>query len=147
MSILKYARQSLRMVRNAPIQFVVVIVTLAVGIGANSAMFSIIDAVLLQPLPYAESDHVVTLAMRSSEGISNNPISFPDYEDWTRQAHSFSSITATRGVNLSLLQGDTPERVRGLRVTPNLMATLGLAPELGRDFRTEEGVPGNEFVA
>src|SRR3954469_7089468 len=147
MQLVSYSRYALRMVRSAPLQFLVILVTLAVGIGANSAMFSIIDAVLLRPLPYPEPDKVVTMTLLSSEGIAGNPISYPDYEDWTRETKNFSSITATRGLNFSLLQGDTPERIRGMRVTPNLLTTLGVAPELGRGFRPEEGVPGNEFVA
>jgi predicted permease len=147
MTLLKYARQGLRMAHNAPVQFLVILVTLAVGIGANSAMFSIVDAVLLRPLPYPDPEQVVTLTLRSNEGIPNNPVSAPDLEDWRKQTHTFSSITGTRGVNFSLLHGDTPERVRGLRVTPNILETLGVTPSLGRGFRPEEGVRGNEFVA
>ena len=147
MTLLKYARQGLRQARNAPVQFLVILATLAVGIGANSAMFSIVDAVLLRPLPYPDDQRVVTMTLRDNEGVPNNPISFPDYEDWTRQSKTFASITATRAVNFSLLQGDSPERVRGLRVSPNLLETLGLSPELGRTFRPEEAVPGNEYVA
>jgi putative ABC transport system permease protein len=147
MSLLSHARYALRMVRNAPVQFLVIIITLAVGIGANSAMFSIVDAVLLRPLPYPDPEQVVTVTLRDAEGIPNIPVSYPDYEDWTRQSKNFSSITATRAVNFSLLQGDTPERVRGLRVSPNLMETLGLNPELGRSFRPEEAISGNEYVA
>jgi putative ABC transport system permease protein len=147
MTPLKYARQGLRMARNAPLQFTVILVTLAVGIGANSAMFSIVDAVLLKPLPYPDPEQVVTLTLRSSEGIPNNPVSAPDLDDWIKQSRSFSFITATRSVNFSLLQGDAPKRVRGLRVSPNIMDTLSLAPALGRSFRSEEGIRGNEFVA
>ena len=146
MNLVSHSRYALRMVRSAPLQFLVILITLAVGIGANSAMFSIIDAVLLRPLPYPEPDKVVTMTLLSSEGIPNNPISYPDYEDWTRQAKNFTSITATRTTNFSMLQGDIPERVRGMRATPNLLTTLGLTPELGRGFRSEEGILGNEFV-
>lgn len=147
MSLPNHARYALRMVRKAPVQFLVIIITLAVGIGANSAMFSIVDAVLLRPLPYPDPEQVVTLTLRSNEGIPNNPVSFPDYQDWTRQVRNFSSITATRSVNFSMLQGDTPERVRALRATPELLTTLGISAELGRGFRQEEGIRGNEYVA
>src|SRR4051812_24083641 len=147
MNIVSHSRYALRMMRSAPLQFVIILVTLAVGIGANAAMFSIIDAVLLRPLPYPEPEKLVAITLLSSEGLPNNPISYPDYEDWTRQAQTFTSITATRNVNFSLLQGDVAERVRGMRATPNLLTTLGLEPELGRAFRPEEGVLGNEFVA
>jgi predicted permease len=147
MSLLLNARQVLRMARYAPVQFAVILLTLAVGIGANSAMFSIIDAVLLKPLLYPEPDQVVTLTLLGNDGVPNNPISFPDYDDWTRQAHSFASITATRAINFSFLQGDAPERVRGMRATPNLLTTLGVRPEIGRGFQPDEGIPGNGSVA
>ena len=87
------------------------------------------------------------MTLLSSEGIAGNPISYPDYDDWTHQTKNFTSITATRNLNFSLLQGDIPERVRGMRATPNLLTTLGIEPEVGRGFRPEEGVNGNEFVA
>ena len=147
MSLLLNARQVLRMARYAPVQFAVILLTLAVGIGANSAMFSIIDAVLLKPLLYPEPDQVVTLTLLGNDGVPNNPISFPDYDDWTRQAQSFASITATRAINFSFLQGDAPERVRGMRATPNLLTTLGVRPEIGRGFQPDEGIPGNGSVA
>src|SRR4051794_31976495 len=119
MNLLSYGRYALRIIRSAPLQFLVILVTLAVGIGANAGMFSIIDAVLLRPLPYPEPDKVVTITLLSSEGIPNNPISYPDYDDWTHQAKDFTSLTATRAVNFSLLTGDVPERVRGMRASPN----------------------------
>jgi putative ABC transport system permease protein len=147
MPFLGYCRYAFRMVRRAPLQFLVILLTLAVGIGANSAMFSIVDSVLLRPLPYPDPDRVVTITLRDNEGVGNVPISYPDYEDWTRQAHNFASITATRAVNFNLLLGDVPERVRGTRVTSNIMTTLGVEPELGRGFRSEEAIAGNEFVA
>lgn len=147
MNLLGYSRYALRMVRYSPLQFLVIVVTLAVGIGANSAIFSIIDAVLLRPLPYPDPGQVVTLTMRTPEGVSGWPVNYPEYEDWTRQARSFSSIAATRNLNVSMLEGDVPERIRALRATTNLLATLGIAPQLGRDFRPEEGVAGGEFVA
>lgn len=147
MSLWKHLAYAFRMVRKSPLQYLVIIVTLAVGIGANSAMFSIIDGVLLRPLPYPEPDKVVTMTLLSPDGVSGNPISYPDYQDWTREAKNFASITATRNLNFSLLRGDIPERIRGMRATPNLLSTLRLEPELGRGFRPEEGVPGNEFVA
>src|SRR3954451_16326267 len=119
MNLLSYGRYALRMVRSAPLQFLVILVTLAVGIGANSAMFSIIDAVLLRPLPYPEPDKVVTMTLLSSEGIAGNPISYPDYDDWTRETKNFASITAPRGLNFSHLQVDPPEGKQLMRVPPD----------------------------
>src|SRR5438270_7648872 len=143
MSLWKHILYTVRMVRNTPMQYLVILITLAVGIGANSAIFSIIDAVLLRPLPYPEPDKVVSMTLLSPEGVSGNPISYPDYQDWLRDAKNFSSITATRNNFFSLLQGDIPERIRGMRATPNLLQTLGIEPEVGRGFGEQEGVPGN----
>jgi predicted permease len=117
---------------------VVAVTALALGIGATTAIFSVVNSVLLRPLPYREPDRLVAILHDS-----RNPVSPANYLDWKRQSSVFSSVGAAE-YWVGNLSGDTPERVQGLRVTSDVLAMTGVQPVLGRLLRPEEDSPGGE---
>lgn len=120
----------------------VVVITLALGIGANTAIFSVVNAVLLSPLPYKEPERLVAVSARSNvRNLTNQPVSFLNYTDWREQGQAFENLAAIRAESLSLTGRGEPERLNGVKVTVNILATLGVTPEHGRDFLPEEGRP------
>jgi putative ABC transport system permease protein len=140
-------RFAFRQLRKTPGFTFIAILTLALGIGANTAIFSVIYAVLLQPLPYPEGDRIVIL----TETDSNQPqisVSYPDYVDWKRDNTVFENIAASRreSFNLSGLPGRAPEQVQGGLVTGNFFKVIGLQPQLGRVFTEEEDRVGGPPV-
>jgi putative ABC transport system permease protein len=140
-------RFAFRQLRKTPGFTFIAVLTLALGIGANTAIFSVIYAVLLQPLPYPEGDRLVIL----TETDSNQPqisVSYPDYVDWKRDNTVFENIAVSRreSFNLSGLPGRAPEQVQGGLVTGNFFKVIGLQPELGRVFTEEEDRVGGPAV-
>jgi len=144
MTDLKYAfRQFLK----SPGFAATAVLTLALCIGANSAIFSVVHAVLLRPLPYAEPERLVSV--HNSYPRSNllkAGSSIPDYLDRVTRAPSIESATLITWESFNLAGVDRPTRVLGLRATPSMFATLGVAPALGRAFNEQEAEPGNERV-
>ena len=141
----------IRMLRRQPGFAAVAIFALALGIGASTAIFSIVDAVLWRPLPYARADRVMSLAeQRPREGRWFGPIAPADFFDWQRENHSFSKIAAYQvtapGSAFNLTGTGEPERVHPLQVTPEFLGALGISPALGRDFRSEEETYGRHRV-
>jgi putative ABC transport system permease protein len=140
-------RYAFRQLRKTPGFTFIAVLTLALGIGANTAIFSVIYAVLLQPLPYPEGDRLVIL----TETDSNQPqisVAYPDYVDWKRDNNVFENIAASRreSFNLSGMPGRAPEQVQGGLVTGNFFKVIGLQPELGRVFTEEEDRVGGPAV-
>jgi predicted permease len=140
-------RFALRQLRKTPGFTFIAVLTLALGIGANTAIFSVIYAVLLQPLPYPEGDRIVIL----TETDSNQPqisVAYPDYVDWKRDNTVFENIAVSRreSYNLSGLEGRAPEQVSGGLVTGNFFKVIGLQPQLGRVFTEEEDRVGGPMV-
>ena len=142
------ARYAVRMLRKAPGYAAVAIFTLALGIGANTAIFSVINTVLLRPLPYPSADRLMLLwnvDIRNSEG--ENIISAPTFHDWQQQTDAFQSMaifdSGGTGYNLSE-NGSDPERVSGVRVSSQFFDVLGVKPMLGRSFRPEEEIAGRD---
>jgi putative ABC transport system permease protein len=140
-------RFAFRQLRKTPGFTFIAVLTLALGIGANTAIFSVIYAVLLQPLPYPEGDRIVIL----TETDSNQPqisVSYPDYVDWKRDNTVFENIAASRreSFNLSGLPGRAPEQVQGGLVTGNFFKVIGLQPQIGRVFTEEEDRVGGPPV-
>src|SRR3977135_1062750 len=132
-------RFALRQLRKSPGFTLIPAPTPALGIGANTAIFRVIYAVLLQPLPYPEGDRIVIL----TETDSNQPqisVSFPDYVDWKRDNTVFENIAVSRreSFNLSGLPGRAPEQVSGGLVTGNFFKVIGLNGQLGPVFTEEE---------
>jgi putative ABC transport system permease protein len=124
-----------------------VVLTLALGIGVNSAVFALLDGVLLRPLPYRDPARIVFLwqTFLSQNVLELEPTAF-DYEAW-RGLRSISEIAMVRADTFTLTGDDNPERVRGSRVTSSLMPLLGLAPRLGRNFTPAEDLEGTAPVA
>ena len=145
-------RYGARMIRKSPGFTAVAVIALALGIGANSAVFSIVNAVLLNPLPLENPDRLVVLWEKvPSQGVDRNEAAVANYLDWRNQNQSFESLaiytwwSANLGAGESA--GQTPERVRGFRVSANLLDTVGIKPVLGRSFQPDEDQPGKDNVA
>jgi len=120
----------------------VAVLTLALGIGANTAIFSIVNAVLLRPFPYQAPERLVILEERISAGGSFSP-SYPNFVDWRAQNMAFDSIAAVRGnESFNFTGAGEPERLQGRLVSAEFFSTLGIQPLLGRDFLPEEDRPG-----
>ena len=130
-----------------PLFTAVAALTLAFGIGANSAVFSVLDAILFRPLPYSDPDRLVWLWERNvSQGLPVMPVSPANFSDWKRQSRSFSGMSAWRDQSMTLTGIELPERVAGARVLPGLLDVLGVKPALGRGFEPEDGKPERERV-
>jgi putative ABC transport system permease protein len=126
----------------------VVVLTLALGIGLNTAIFSVINAVLLRPLPYANSERLVHLEERKlGEGVGGVNLSFPNFTDWRERSQSIEEMTALSNTSLQLTGVGEPERLAASAVTSEYFAVLGISPLQGRAFLPEEQEPGKHLVA
>ena len=114
--------------------------TLALGAGATTAVFSVVNAALWRPLPYPAAGRLV--AMQETRGADEISVSYPDFRDWREQSRSFRELALYTGLSFNLTGIGEPERLRGEMVTANLFRTLGVRPALGREFRPEEDEPG-----
>jgi putative ABC transport system permease protein len=122
----------------------VTLLTLAIGIGANTAMFSVIDAVLLRPLPFHDPDQLVAVeSIDLHDPTQGGDISYPAFLDWRSQSHCFEAMSAYNVTGLTYTGGTQPESLRSAVVSANLFSTLGVSPILGRTFVQEEDSPGN----
>src|SRR5438309_9751878 len=116
----------------------VALVALALGIGANTAIFTVVNAVLLRPLPYHEPDRLVTIWEESPQlGMYQMPVSFANLRDWVDQNQVFEQISAYTFTNMNLIGAGEPERLSTIRSSANLFSLLGSAPMLGRTFLAE----------
>jgi putative ABC transport system permease protein len=131
------------MLRKQPGFSVIAILTLALGIGANTAIFSIVNAVLLRPLPYPDADRIMVLNESSGPG-QDYSVALPDYFDWRKDNTVFEHLAATHkeSRNLSGIPGRDPERVSCASVTRNFFSVVGVSPEIGRIFSEEEDKVG-----
>ncbi len=132
-------RYGLRLLRKSPGFTIVAIATLALGIGANTAIFSAVDALLIRALPYTDPDRVVMIwEDATAVGFPKNTPAPGNYADWARLNRSFSGVAATRGASANLTGGAAAEQVVGRAVTPNFFSVLGVAPFAGRVFTDAE---------
>ena len=115
------------------------VITLALGIGANTAIFSVVNAVLLRPLPYKDDGRLVVLLHNG-----RNPVAAGNFADWQKQNHVFESMGAAEMWSPNLTATDNPEKLSGLRITSDILPLLGVQPLLGRVFLPEEQQPGKE---
>jgi predicted permease len=139
-------RYALRGLRKHPAFTAVAVITLALGIGANTAIFTVINTVLLRPLPYAEPEQLVVL----TETISDRPfgVSFQNFVDWRNQNTVFENITAVRQrESFNITGAGESERLQGRLVSANFLSTLGIKPIRGRDFLAEDDQPSAAPVA
>jgi hypothetical protein len=134
-------RYALRQLRKSPGFTVVAVLTLALGIGANSAMFSVVDAVLLRPLPFHDPNRLV--AVKTTEPGRNDDIgvSYPSFLDWRSQNHVFEGLSVFREDDFTLTGRAEAAHLRGAVVSANIFSVLGVRPEVGRDFTAEEDTP------
>ena len=137
-------RYSARMLLKQPGFTLVAILTLALGIGANTAIFSVVNAVLLRPLPFKDSGRLVLIWNNGAEaaGGDRTPLAIADLLDLRSQSRSYESIGAFQNGSFNYTSGEVPEQVRGVGVTANLLSLLGVAPQLGRDFQTGDEQAG-----
>ncbi len=141
-------RYAFRTLRKQPIFTLVAVLTLTLGIGANTAIFSVLYQVLLRPLPYPRADRLVFIwNTYPLMGLPQASVSIPDYIDRKTQAPSIEDATLFTGRNLNLAQAGQPEQVRGLAVTPSFFSTLQRWPALGRGFTEQEAQPNADKYA
>ena len=136
-------RYAARYLRKSPGFTAVAVLTLALGVGANTAVFSLLNAVLLRPLPYAEPDRLV-LVWESAPffGLHDSPVSPANYVDWKARSHSFEDLGALEDRSFRLIGERTPEVVDGALVTANLWRVLRIRPSLGRVFNEQDDRAG-----
>ena len=143
-------RYGARTLRRSPAFAVVVVVTLTLGIGVNTAMFSVVDGVLLKPLTYQSPDRLVTLyseVPRFSRAYPVLPISAYYITEWRRQAKSIEGVSGLSATSLNLTGAGDPERLNGARISADFFALLGVQPQFGRNFLPEEDQPDKWRVA
>lgn len=148
MNILQDLRYAVRYLRKSTGFTLTVILTLAIGIGANAGVFSLINAVLLRPLPYADPDRLV-LVWESAPffGVHDSPVAPANYADWKLRSHSFEEMGALEERGYHLLGQGAPEVLYGSLITAGLLRALHTQPLLGRIFRDDENRPGSTKVA
>jgi putative ABC transport system permease protein len=143
--LIQDVRYGARMLRKAPGFTAVAVLTLALGIGANTAIFSLVSGVLLRPLPYRDPARLVTIWEKDDLGHPGNT-TFATYTDWKAMSKSFEELALYSSWQPTLTGSSDPEQLSGLRVTNNYFRTLGIRPALGRDFRSEEDTPSSNKV-
>ncbi len=140
-------RYTLRLLRKSPGFTAVAVLTLALGIGANTAVFSVVDAVMLRPLPYADPGRLVSLwEINEQRQGTRNSVAPANLVDYVRANRSFDGLAGFASSSMSLTKAGAPEQLLGESVTWNLLATLGASPVLGRSFLPVEDRPGREHV-
>ncbi len=143
MQDIKYA---LRMLAKSPGFTAIAVLTLALGIGANTALFSVVNGVLLNPLPYPHSGKLVAIYGKSS-GFDKASIAFLNFLDWQRDTHSFASMAMYRNEDYNFTGSGEPERVSGYMISADFFSTLGVKPNLGRSFLPADDQVGAAPVA
>ncbi|HEX4640425.1 MAG TPA: ABC transporter permease, partial [Chthoniobacterales bacterium] len=148
MSTLLYdLRYGIRMLLKNPGFTFAALITLALGIASSTAIFSVIDGVLLHPLPYPDSENIMVIdPTQRSTGVAGGAFAPANYIDYVAQNEVFSEISASRGEQISLSDSDRPERVRGTMTTSNMFPLFGVAPILGRMLLPSDEQPGHSHV-
>ena len=140
-------RYAARMLAKSPGFTLIAILTLALGIGANTAIFSAVKSILLNRLPYADADRLVTLWLEDpSHGFPRDIYSYPRFEDTRRDAKLLSDVAAYSSANLILTGTGEPEQLKGSRVSASFFSLMGVHPRLGRGFVDGEDQPGNDQI-
>jgi predicted permease len=133
-----------RMLRKSPGFSIVAVLTLALGIGANTAIFSLIEGVILRSLPYADSSRLLLVC--ATRGGSRDVSSYPEFADWKAESHSFEGLAAFAARDFNWMSQGEAESLVGLRVSPNILSLLRVEPILGRLFASDETQPGKSHV-
>ncbi|MCI0489552.1 MAG: ABC transporter permease [Blastocatellia bacterium] len=146
-TLLKDLRYAVRMMLKRPTVTIIAAFALAAGIGANSAIFSVVNAVLIRPLPYESPDQLVMVwETRRNRGTIRNSVAPLDFYDWRDQNQAFQRVAAFAYSNFNLMAENQPERVLGVRTSADSFETLAVKPFLGRAFSPEEEKLGNNHV-
>src|SRR5919106_4595560 len=141
-------RYAIRTLAKQPIFTLVAVLTLTLGIGANTAIFSLLYQILLRPLPYPDAERLVFIwNTYPLMGLPQASVSIPDYIDRKTQAPAIEDATLFTGRPVNLAEGGRPEQVRALAVTPTFFTTLQRQPFLGRGFTEDEAKPGADKFA
>lgn len=140
--VIQDVRHGVRVLRKNLGFAVVAVLTLALGIGANTAIFSVVNTVMLRPLPYPDADRLVLLneTAENRGRLEMMSVSWPDYLDWRQQARSFQYLGIFRGQNLTLTGFDQAERLNGAMASSDIFAAMGIHPLLGRTFIDRKSV-------
>jgi len=144
-TFLQDVRYGLRMLRKSPGFTSVAVLTLALGIGANTAIFSVVYGVLLRPLPFKDPARLIVLH-ETTPRVGTVSVSYPNFLDWRAQSHAFAQMAAVTSVQFNLAGVSQPESISGVGVSPNFLSLLGVRPFLGRDFNDSEEKPGTAPV-
>jgi putative ABC transport system permease protein len=131
--------------RKRPGMTFLVIAALILGIGINSAVFTVVNAVLIRPLPVPDPDRAL-LIMAQAQQSPNMPVSYPEYLDWKGQSHSFQAMAALRQLSVNLTGNGNPEHLKGVRATASFFKILGIPLAMGRDFTEDDDRPGTSRV-
>jgi putative ABC transport system permease protein len=131
-----------RLLRRSPAFGIVAVLTLALGIGANTAIFSVVNAVLLRPLPFPEPDRLVSIFESSPSGNQRNVVNPLNFMNWRDRTRSFRQMAAMHGWDANITGEGEPLAANGIRVSTEFFSTLGVSPRMGRGFIPEEGIPG-----
>ncbi|PYT24934.1 MAG: hypothetical protein DMG57_26970 [Acidobacteria bacterium] len=133
--------------RKSPGFTAIAVLTLGLSIGANTAIFSVVNAVLVRPLPYKDAGRLTVISgTYAKDNVTHDVVSYPTYLDWKSQNRSFEGMEAWAGWSFNLSSAGQAEQIWGLRVTPGLFFLMGREPILGRGFRPEEQQPGRNHV-
>lgn len=138
-------RYGMRVLLKSPGFTAIAVLTLALGIGANTSLFSVVNGVLLNPLPFPEPDRLVAVYEKTSE-FTQSSISYPNFLDWVKNNHSFSKLGAFRSQDYNMTGQGEPERLHGHMISADFFPTLGLNPKLGRNISPEEDRAGGAPV-
>src|SRR2546421_1968572 len=139
-------RYGVRMLAKKPLFAIVAVITLALGIGANTAIFSVVNAVLLRALPYHNSNQLITLSTSGSGG-DRDGFSIPEVQDFQSQMHSLEDLAFFQSQSVNVTGGERPDRVRGAFVSPNYFRAFNLNPLIGRTLIDGEDKPGGAKIA
>jgi putative ABC transport system permease protein len=140
-------RVAVRALRRSRTFTVTALTTLALGISVNTAIFSVIDSVLLRQPPFNEPDRIVTVdGENKQKGMTTTSVAYPDVVDWRAGSRAFSEIAVIRSTTFNMASTGDPERATGARVSTNFFRVFGVQPQLGRVFLDEEELPGREQV-
>jgi putative ABC transport system permease protein len=146
-NLLNDIRYAIRSLTKRPGFTLIAVITLALGIGANSVIFSAINALLLKPLTFPELDRVVAIwDKNTTRGVSRNEVAMANYLDWKAQSQSFEHLGLYRFWSPNLTGGETPERLQGFLVTAGFFDVAGVKPIMGRALLEEENQPGKDAV-
>src|ERR1044071_7585209 len=149
-TLLQDVRYALRTMRRKPGFTAIVVLALAIGIGANTAIFSVVNAVLLQALPYKDPNRLAMIWETNPTiqvGFDLLPVSSANFVDWRDQNKSFESVSIIDNARATLTGSNTPERVAAANVSSSFFEVMRVEPVLGRVFNQEEDNPGNNHVA